>query len=263
MKLDANLLPGVKTQVDCGEASMGKKQSYTSSMDVLEAGFIACWQNIRDLVASARLLKEHGKHAPALSLSVLALEEIGKLIALDGLLLAVQGDDKSKLQRKVSRSHKDKLLSLELFPFLLDGLSRRDPRYESEDRFRLAFSIGVKNLKDAGNTVMSLLGENSFTALDLEKQKGFYASLEQLSVVAPKDAVSKELSEAVCKFVELADGNLNFALKDGNLDRYLSVFRQVREKMSRQDHEEIQRIARDMAGEIFELVQDGPESRSH
>ena len=123
MNLDVNLSPGVKTLLEYEEASMGRKQSYTSSMDILEAGFVACWHNIRDLVASAKLLKEHGKHAPALSLSVLALEEIGKLIALDGLLLAIQGDDKSKLHRKVSRSHKEKLLSLELLPLLLDALS--------------------------------------------------------------------------------------------------------------------------------------------
>lgn len=263
MNLDVNLLPGVKMLLEYEEASMGRKQSYTSSMDMLEAGFVACWQNIRDLVASAKLLKEHGQHAPALSLSVLALEEMGKLIALDGLLLAIQGDDKSKLHRKVSRSHKDKLLSLELLPLLLDALSRQDPRYENEDRFRLAFAIGVKNLKDAGNVVMSLLGEESFTALDVEKQKGFYASLGQQSVVAPRDAVSKELSDAVFKFVELADGNLNFALKDGNLDRYISLFRQIREKLSREDHEEIRSLARDLAGEIFELDQDDREIPNH
>ncbi len=113
MNLDVNLLPVVTILLEQGEAKMGKKQSYTSSMKILEAGFVACWNNIRDLVASAKLLKENGKHAPALSLTVLALEEIGKLIALDGLLLSTQGDEKSKLHKKVLRSHTDKLLSLE------------------------------------------------------------------------------------------------------------------------------------------------------
>lgn len=256
MNLDVSLSLSVTTRLEHEEVRMGKKQSYTSSIDILEAGFVACWHNIRDLVASAELLKENGRHAPALSLSVLALEEMGKLIALDGLLLSTQGDEKSKMQRKVSRSHKDKLLSLELLPLLLHALSQHDPRYKSEERFRLACAIGMKNLQDSGNIVMSLLGEESFEALDIEKQKGFYASLEQQNVVAPRDAVSKELSDAVFKLVRLADSNLNFVLKDGNLDRYISFFRRVREKLSKNDHEEIQRLAKDRAREIFGFDQD-------
>ncbi|MES2335803.1 MAG: hypothetical protein V4551_14135 [Pseudomonadota bacterium] len=147
---------------------------------------------------------------------------------------------------------------MELLPLLLHALNQQDPRYKSEEEFRLACAIGMRNLQASGNTVMSLLGQESFESLDIEKQKGFYASLEQQNVVAPRDAVSKELSDAVLKFVELADSNLHFVLKDGNLDRYISLFRRVREKLSKEDHEEIQRLAQDMAKEIFRFDQDDP-----
>lgn len=236
---------------------MAKKQSYSLTLNVVEAGFIACWQNVRDLVASAKLLNKKGYHAPSLSLSVLALEEIGKMVLLDGMLLAIQGDYKAKHLNQSSRSHRDKLLSLDILPILIDNLSRHDPRYDTDNRYRSAVAMGMKNLQEAGNLVMSLLEDGyGFTGLDAEKQKGFYASLSQTSVIAPKDFVCKELSSAVVKFAQLADSNLNFALKDGNLDRYLSTFQKLREKISAKEHDAIKELAGRIAEDLFGLEDD-------
>ena len=54
------------------------KRKYRNDLGFIEQGFRACWQNTQDLTNAAKHLLDNGLHAPALSLSVLALEEIGK-----------------------------------------------------------------------------------------------------------------------------------------------------------------------------------------
>jgi AbiV family abortive infection protein len=43
----------------------------------MESGFRACWENALDLNAASQNLHDGGFHATGLSLSVLALEELG------------------------------------------------------------------------------------------------------------------------------------------------------------------------------------------
>jgi AbiV family abortive infection protein len=62
------------------------KRKFRSSLEFVEAGFRACLQNAQDLVSASQKLIAAELHAPALSVAVLALEELGKLFALDGLL---------------------------------------------------------------------------------------------------------------------------------------------------------------------------------
>lgn len=81
--------------------------------------------------------------------------------------------------------------------------------------------------------------------------------------MSPRDAVSEELSNAVVSFVGLADGNLNFALSNGNLDRYLSLFREVRSKMTGEDHEILRGLAEDLAREMFPIEQEESDDTAH
>lgn len=232
---------------------MGKRQSYSEGIDLVEEGFIACWKNIQDLVSSARILFDNEKHAPALSLAVLALEEMGKLISIDGLLLSVQGDDKSNTYRKSSRSHKDKLIGFEVFALLLHSIAQHDARIKNDDLFKRAFLIGIINMKDAGNAVLSLLGPiENFTRLDQEKQSGFYSALYDGKIAAPREHVSKELAKAVLVLAEIASGNLSFVLSDGGLSKYISFFRDVRRKLSAQGHEQVKAMADMAVREIFD-----------
>lgn len=62
--------------------------NYRNSLDFVEAGFKACWLNTRDLVKGTKVLLDNSLHALALSTSVLALEELGKLFCVHGLLFA-------------------------------------------------------------------------------------------------------------------------------------------------------------------------------
>jgi len=69
------------------------KRRNRNSLEFVETGFRACWCNAQDLVASSKALMDGGLHAPGLSLAVLALEELAKLCAIDGLLYALYLDN--------------------------------------------------------------------------------------------------------------------------------------------------------------------------
>jgi hypothetical protein len=61
------------------------KRRYRNTLEFIQDGFRACWRNASDLVAASENLIDQGLHGPGLSLAVLALEELGKLCAIDGL----------------------------------------------------------------------------------------------------------------------------------------------------------------------------------
>jgi AbiV family abortive infection protein len=85
------------------------KRKYRNTLEFVESGFRACWENALDLNAASQKLHDGGFHATGLSLSVLALEELGKLTAIDGLLFSRQDDYKSAAFLKANRSHASKL----------------------------------------------------------------------------------------------------------------------------------------------------------
>ena len=53
------------------------KRKYRNTLEFVESGFRACWENALDLNAASQKLHDGGFHATGLSLSVLALEELG------------------------------------------------------------------------------------------------------------------------------------------------------------------------------------------
>jgi len=104
------------------------KRRYGNTLEFVEGGLLACWHNAHDLIAASKSLIDQGLHAPALSLATLSLEEIGKMCAVEGLLFSRSDDHKSHTFVKSQRSHDIKLAALPLLPFLIDNLSRVDPR---------------------------------------------------------------------------------------------------------------------------------------
>jgi AbiV family abortive infection protein len=162
------------------------KRRYRDTLDSIEGGFRACWHNANDLVAASKSLIDQGLHAPGLSLAVLALEEIGKLCAIDGLLFAQSNDHKSHTFGKSQRDHVTKLAALPVLPLLITNLSRVDPRRENKQAYAEALVITLHQLKSDGNAVLQLIqkedrcGADSrrrprrvFSGLDKWKQQGF------------------------------------------------------------------------------------------
>lgn len=227
------------------------RRHYRNSLDYVADAFRACWANAQDLVSEAKLLSDHGHKARALSLSVLALEELGKLFCADGLLYARPDDHRAKTFAKSLKSHTTKLSALDLLPLLLQNISSVDPRYSREQQFMQAILISAKDLKDRGNAVFDLLGGEGFSKLDHWKQVGFYSQPLENGFVTPNEAVKSEISEAVFMLAWRATTTLDFLLKDGNLKRYIDLAREVRGKMSEEQHAAMSAAGEELANMLF------------
>lgn len=237
------------------------RRHYRNSLDFVGDAFRACWANAQDLVTEAKLLSDHGHKARALSLSVLALEEIGKLFCADGLLYARPDDHRAKAFAKSLKSHTAKLSALELLPFLLKNISSVDPRYLTEKRFIKAVVISAQDLKERGNAVFDLLGGEGFAKLDHWKQVGFYSQPHDNGFVTPNEAVTREIAKAVFMLAWRATTTLDFLLKEGNLKRYIDVAREVRAKMSEEQHAAMSAAGEELANLLFPVEEEQPDEQ--
>ena len=236
------------------------KRAYRNTLDYVESGFRACWRNAQDLVWASKSLLDSGFHAPVLSLAVLALEELGKLYYIDGLLFARHNDHKAATFAKASTSHSLKLTVFELFPLLLGNLSRADPRYGKEQSFALALAISLQNLKEDGKSVMMSLENGDFLGLDRWKQKGFYVRAADKGFIAPRDGVDPDFVKSVYRLAWRATTTLDFLLKGGNLDRYIENARAVRAVLTEKQHQELERIGAAFFDELFCMSGDNSDS---
>lgn len=228
-----------------------KKRKYRNKLEFVEDAFKACWKNTNDLITAAKLLLDKGLHGIALSTSVLALEELGKLFCIDGLLFARSDDHKAKTYAKSLKSHSTKLSSLSLLPFLLGNIAKVDPRHGSDAQFAQAMVISLTDLKNRGNKIFDLLPNASFQDLDALKQQGFYAQPYDNIFKSPNDAVDNETSKAVYELAWRAVTSLDFLFKGGNLKRYIKSARSLRAKMTEEQHFEIENMATDLYEALF------------
>lgn len=195
-------------------------------------------------------------HAPALSLSVLALEELGKLMALDGLLLARHEDAKSKHFKDASRSHEIKLKSISPLPLFLANLMRSDPRNSNNPAYAEANVINMHNLQRDGNALLATLGDEGFRGLDKYKQYGFYVSTTGKGLQPPRNNVDPELASLVYTLAWRATTSVDFLLKGGNLQRYIQQARDVRSKLTEAGHAQLERLAEQEAQRLFGEAKD-------
>ena len=81
------------------------KAAYTNNLEFVASGFQACWRNAEDLVSASRSLLDKDFHACSVSLAILALEEMGKLCSIDGLLFAMMISKLKILAKRSERCH--------------------------------------------------------------------------------------------------------------------------------------------------------------
>lgn len=232
---------------------MVSKRRYGRSLTFIEDGFEKCLCNVSDLVQAAESLLAAGSHAPALSLSVLALEEMGKMYFIDGLLFSRPDDHKVDYFNKSQKKHNIKLSAIPMISLLSTMIARCDPRFHTEDIFRTAIMIGHENWKKAGEEVLSLSGCSDFEFLDNWKQRGFYVGvIGGNKFQCPRDGVDKSLAEAVHRFAKMSASNLDFSLSGGNLKRYMEQARSIRSKLSENDHETLASYAGELVRQLFD-----------
>lgn len=219
--------------------------------DVVEA----CWSNAVQLVESAKLVKAQGRNGLAVSLSVLALEEIGKLHIVDGLLFAKPGDERSALYEKGFRQHTVKLKVLDLFPLMLTYLCTFDQRYPSEERFRLSLAIVVDQYKRDRTALAPWLGPGrDLVDLDGWKQKGFYVHVDKKNHVARPEEIDAKMAAAVLQLAIRIVDAVNFVMKD-NIGRYKERIRALRQKLTVDEEAEIRKRVQRTVEDLFSSEQ--------
>jgi AbiV family abortive infection protein len=232
--------------------------------DVVEA----CWSNAVELIESAKQMKTQGRNGLAVSLSVLALEEVGKLHIMDGLLFAKPGDERSDLYEKGFRKHTIKLRVLDLFPLLLNYLCSFDPRYFSEDRFRLSLAIVVDQYKRDRTALAPWLGPAcDLVELDRWKQKGFYVHISENNHVEKPAEIDEKMAAAVLQLAVRIVDAVNFVMKD-NIRRYRERTRELRRKLTPDEHAKIKDQALKTIESLFSMEEvglrtDGPKGQTN
>jgi AbiV family abortive infection protein len=237
------------------------KRRYRNALPNVEQGFRACWQNAQDLVKASDQLLAAELYGPALSLAVLALEELGKLVAIDGLLFARPDDGKAGAYKQAIKSHSLKLSIFEMLPLLLGNLARSDSRCGVDRRFNLALAMSIKHLQNDGNDVMTELNADTFEKLDECKQRGFYTTCTDSGFISPRSSVSPALAGKVRQLAWRATTTLDFVLKEGNLERYIDQARSIRSKLSEGQHQEMEKSAQELANQLFPDLTGGESSR--
>lgn len=231
---------------------MAEKRKYSQSLSFIEDGFAACSRNAIDLVGAAAKLSVENYFAPCLSMSVLALEEMGKMWHLDGLLFAKADGAKAKYFGKSLKSHNVKLEAVPMISALSVMVAGSDPRFNKQEIFRRALMIGNENWKQAGQEVLDLAGQENFEFLDRWKQSGFYVTLINGSKFqSPREGIDPIIAESVRKFANISATNLEFSLRDGNLKRYIEQARSIRSKLSDIDHQSLEDNAEKMISFLF------------
>jgi len=235
---------------------------YRSPVDDIGEGIEACWLNALDLLESAKLVKSQGHHALALSLAVLTMEEIGKMIMIDGLLFAKPGDERSKIFEGGFRCHKSKLGALDVFPFLLRYLGTLDPRYSTEQRFNLTLAIVLQQYKKERQALEPWLGPAcDLRDLDSWKQRGFYTHVDSNGhFVHPAEIIDEDFSAAVVGLANRLGDAVNFILKD-NMTRYKERIHSLREKLTEEQLFEIRKHAQDLVKAMFTVTENESEQQ--
>jgi AbiV family abortive infection protein len=217
-------------------------------IDAVGHGFEACWLNARELIEAAKEMKAKNRSGLSLSLAVLAMEEVGKMHLIDGLIFAKSGDDRHEQFRTGHLKHKEKLLRLEVFPLMLMNLAMLDPRYQKEEAYNTTLATAVLLLKEQKEHLKGWLGPSChFRELDLWKQRGFYVHFDGKRFERPIEAIDENFSEAIVGFADRMIDTLTFILK-GNIDRYKNQIRVMRETITDEERSEIRAKLNEMWG---------------
>lgn len=232
---------------------MDGNRKYSKSLTFIEDALVASSRNAIDLVGAAEKLSVENYHAPCLSMSILALEEMGRAFLINDLLFAKSTTPKLDHFEKSLKNHNIKLQAVPMVSALWLQVAEFDLRYAAQDRFRRALKIGYENWKLAGQEVLDLAGEQNFAFLDKWKQSGFYVSLiNGNKFQSPRDGVDPAISERVRRFSNLSAKNLDSAFSDGNLKRHIDKAKIIRSKFSDSDHQLFETEAEQMIGRLFD-----------
>lgn len=230
---------------------------YSHDAESILGAFFKAYESALANFEAATVLAEQQHLAQATSLAILALEEVGKMMLLDGLLFARTGDERYKHYKQGNLSHRTKLDAVELYPLFLNYLTTVDPR-ENETRFNQTMVIVFTDLKAKRQKLATLLGEGFvFPDLDNLKQKGFYSHEIDGVLKSNKDAIDPEVSKAVLDLAWRVIDTLKFLLGI-HLENYRERFRTLRDKVDEVTLKRIRKEATKIVTNMFGLEKEQP-----
>ena len=213
-----------------------KKQKYIYPIKYLEEGFLKIPLGIKDLIEASNILLKKKAYAPSLSLSVIALEECGKLFILDSLLFL--RDKEKNYYKKSSISHKDKLDALPFCIPLLLNISNHHEKYKNEntkEKFGIAIGLGLRNLHKEYVAIREQLPNSDFRELDMLKQRGFYTNYHNNEFKNPSSNIDEKLSIQINKLANSFIQNMNFIISRKAIEGYMAMAKNVRRNFSQED----------------------------
>lgn len=223
---------------------------YSHSDDFLLDAFAKAYASAIANGVAATTLADQGHHAQAASLAVLSLEEVGKMMLLDGLLFARTGDDRYKRWKKGHLTHREKLDAVELYPMFLHYLTTTDAR-SGEAHYQQTMLIMQAELYERRQTLVDLFSpEFSLSSLDAVKQKGFYSHVVNGELRSNVDGVEPEVSQAVVALAWRVADTLRFVLEE-SLDNYGKLVRSVRNKSDDSTLKGVRRSAKEIVEKLF------------
>ena len=218
------------------------KPTYEASVNFVVKGVAACLRNAERLARAAeRLLPT----APALALSVgvLSLEEVGKLLFVDGLLIAARDDYKTDAFREGHRKHHSKLQSLIRYLWALDWFADLDPQRKADPVFLRTVHEKKVQWNEARKTLAPWLGQDAaLDGLDSWKQKGFYTDFSGGKIAEPEDVVSTDFATRVVHLASVTVDVLLFLL-GSNLEHYREKAVVMRGSLTEVDRKALQDAA--------------------
>lgn len=146
------------------------------STDRVVDAFERAYMKGKENYTAALCLSAHHHSRLSTGLHILALEEIGKMMVIDGLLFARGGDVRHKRASKAQKDHSTKLSALQHLPLFIEYLSTIDPRY-NESRFISAKKFIIMDLRQKLQEVASLSVRDDIAQwLNDIKQQSFYST---------------------------------------------------------------------------------------
>jgi AbiV family abortive infection protein len=178
---------------------------FNKTAEYIADSLVKTIENAFQLCREAKALLDAGARARGLSLSVLAIEEIGKVFLIDGLVFSTVNDERALAFHEGFSKHKNKLEAAAPFPLAVPYFCRFESAGRDSKLLKEACAIVLHNWSQEKNRLMRMLGEScsstqwvaSFSKLNKYKQAGFYVDNPEPGGFAAPEALSADLSEAV------------------------------------------------------------------
>jgi len=222
-----------------------------------------CYRNALSLAVEAQAIMARGNHALALSISIIALEELSKATFIDGLLFAKAGDDKTKMFESGYRRHERKLERVPyLHLFVMKVAMTCDSRWTGDPKFQQALAISTRLDQKIIDQISSTLGlGHGFESLDAWKQRGLYVNMTTGGLPeAPEKAIPRDLARDVVLLANRLATTFDFVMAE-NRGSYEKVAQEIRSKMSEDDHAQLERDIAAMYDDAI-LPSEEPDSKN-